>query len=581
MAGGKASPRQKMINMMYLVLTAMLALNVSSEILAAFETIKETLNLSARNAEGSAKGTISVIKSTIDAEIKQNEKKHEAIKDSVDLIHTETKELIDYIDGLSKELMNKPGVKDPKTGGVGRKDETEINHQYFFGKGAEGDANGGRGKGKALELRNKIDTYTKFLADIYNVNRKPGDSLAPMWENYKLPEMKKNAEGKDIPWERYTFDGPIVANFAMLEALKSDIYQSENKIFNAYAARLGLTKEAVEKVVKETIPPEQIKMKGVSLISAPISTIVPAGLEFKTRMYVGIMTEGAPKISSSSGKVTPITDAKGNLGAELTIPASGTAIPAGKIEGKQTYTVTAQVDKLKGGGTETLTYNGEFIVRRPEIVVTSASIQILYRMCGNMVNIDVPALGDLYNPVCTATQAEMKQSGESKKKWLIVPSGKTCVVSVSSNTNGQTIKIGDVNYNVIEPPKPSIELTSAGQRLTSASQLGKGSRVTIKVVPDPEFKVALPQDARYEVSAIEIFRKCGLLPPQRAGGAALAGRDAVAGIDVPVPTDAFACPSGSQIFFELKSINRKNFRGQLVEDKRFTLYELAITVLTK
>ena len=43
MAGGNVSPRQKMINMMYLVLTALLALNVSAEILNAFKLVKDSL----------------------------------------------------------------------------------------------------------------------------------------------------------------------------------------------------------------------------------------------------------------------------------------------------------------------------------------------------------------------------------------------------------------------------------------------------------------------------------------------------------------------------------------------------------
>jgi Skp family chaperone for outer membrane proteins len=47
MAGGKASPRQKMINMMYLVLTALLAMNVSAEILQSFVTIANSLQVTA------------------------------------------------------------------------------------------------------------------------------------------------------------------------------------------------------------------------------------------------------------------------------------------------------------------------------------------------------------------------------------------------------------------------------------------------------------------------------------------------------------------------------------------------------
>lgn len=578
MAGGKLSPRQKMINMMYLVLTAMLALNVSAEILSAFETIKKKLNESAQVAEFSAQGSKQVMQDKIDQEVKAGQKQHELIKDSLTLIHDKTSDMIKFIDGLDSLLMQIPGVMDPKTREVLRKDESELNFQFFMGKGAEAE---GRGKGKAKALRDSIDRYSKWLADIYNVNRPD----TAQWKDVQIkdPEASKSLEGDGVKksWERFNFEGPIVANRAMLEAMKQDIYQKETKVFNAYAARLGLkiedTKKVVQQEVQKKLEDVKIPAEGAELISAPVSGIVPAGLQFKTNLYVGLKMKEPVRFNSSSGTVTPT---EGGIGAVLTIPANGT-FPAGKSEMEQSYTVTAAVKTLKGA-TENLTYNGKFVIRKPEIVVTSATIQNLYRECGNMINIDVPALGDLYNPSVTASEAEITQSKDSKKKWLIVPRGKKCVVGVSSITNGQTMKIGDVIYNVIDPPKPSIEIYVNGQRASAQMQVAKSSRVKLKIVPDPEFKTLLPMDARYEVTQVDVFKQCGLGPPQKAGGASLAGRDATGeGLDFPIPGEAFQCPSGSKIFFEVKDVVRKNFQGKKVTDERFTLYEKNIAVTTK
>lgn len=578
MAGGKLSPRQKMINMMYLVLTAMLALNVSAEILSAFETIKKKLNESAQVAEFSAQGSKQVMQDKIDQEVKAGQKQHELIKDSLTLIHDKTSDMIKFIDGLDSLLMQIPGVMDPKTREVLRKDESELNFQFFMGKGAEAE---GRGKGKAKALRDSIDRYSKWLADIYNVNRPD----TAQWKDVQIkdPEASKSLEGDGVKksWERFNFEGPIVANRAMLEAMKQDIYQKETKVFNAYAARLGLkiedTKKVVQQEVQKKLEDVKIPAEGAELISAPVSGIVPAGLQFKTNLYVGLKMKEPVRFNSSSGTVTPT---EGGIGAVLTIPANGT-FPAGKSEMEQSYTVTAAVKTLRGA-TENLTYNGKFVIRKPEIVVTSATIQNLYRECGNMINIDVPALGDLYNPSVTASEAEITQSKDSKKKWLIVPRGKKCVVGVSSITNGQTMKIGDVIYNVIDPPKPSIEIYVNGQRASAQMQVARGSRVKLKIVPDPEFKTLLPMDARYEVTQVDVFKQCGLGPPQKAGGASLAGRDATGeGLDFPIPGEAFQCPSGSKIFFEVKDVVRKNFQGKKVTDERFTLYEKNIAVTTK
>ena len=76
MAGGNLSPRQKMINMMYLVLTALLALNVSAEILHSFEQIGDSLRNSAFRIAGKNSEHSSDIKAHIEDEIKQNNKRN-------------------------------------------------------------------------------------------------------------------------------------------------------------------------------------------------------------------------------------------------------------------------------------------------------------------------------------------------------------------------------------------------------------------------------------------------------------------------------------------------------------------------
>ncbi len=585
MAGGKVGPRQKMINMMYLVLTALLALNVSAEILSAFETIKQQLNYSSQNAEASATGAIKVMKAKVDEEVAKGQKDNAGVKDSLDIVHNMTKDLITYIDGLDKSLLAMDGVQDPKTGEILRKDETELNHNFFMGAGGGEEQNGGRGAGKAFELRNKINAYYKTLMDIHNAGTTVDTAK---WKAAEFTIQDQKAEdGQSVTWEKNTFNGPIVANFAMLEALKADIYQKENKLLNDYAARLGMKPREIKEVppvtppkieppkveppkVDTKEPKKEVEVDKVSgkatLIVSPISSVVVAGMQYKAKLIVGIEQKDKFNYTTTMGSIA---------GDEVIIPANGNSIPAGKSEIEQTYTVNTTIQGKPLSATE------KFKIRKPEIVVTSASVQNLYRLCGNMVNIDVPALGDLYNPVCTASDADIKQSGESKKKFLIVPRGNKCIVGVSSLMNGQTMKIGDVVYNVIDPPKPSIEILINGQRASSSTQVAKGSRVTLKVVPDPEFKAALPQDARYEITAVDVYKQCGLTPPSKAGGTGLSGRDAAAGLDFPIPGEAFQCASGSKIFFEVKDVARKNFQGKIVVDTRFTLYEKSISVTTK
>ncbi len=216
-----------------------------------------------------------------------------------------------------------------------------------------------------------------------------------------------------------------------------------------------------------------------------------------------------------------------------------------------------------------------------DILVSSAAIQNLYRNCGNFVNVNVPDLCSDYNPICTATEADIQQSTETRRKFLIVPRGNKCILSVSNNIGETPELLGTLTFNVIEPPKPFMEILVNGQRATSSTAASKGSRLTIKIEPDPEFAAAMPQDAKYGIATIKFFTQCGLGAPQMVGEVNTNGYDAVEGINLPIPGDAFTCGSGAKIFVEMSETYRINFKGEKIADSRFTLYEGNISFLAK
>ncbi|MFN0202176.1 MAG: hypothetical protein ACKVTZ_11685 [Bacteroidia bacterium] len=590
--------------MMYLVLTALLAMNVSAEILAAFDTIREKLSWSASNADASAGGTVKIIQTKVDEEIAQKQMTNAGIKDSVVQVREKTAAMLKAIDEMSAQLAALPGISDPKTKTVLNKSETEKNLQFFMGSGTAQEANGGRGSAKAKELRDKIDAYYAELLVFYAPSRK--DSVL----NNKIEDPAAGAEGgMKKTWERHNFEGPIAANFAMLEALKTDVLNKEAEVFREYARRLGLKqiiqeakdpiveqKKKIEEELKkkpevEKIkPPEppkpkekepEVKIDDIEAIVAPVSSVVVAGMPYKAQLFAGIIQKaenGKPTFKSSMGTVTPIA---GGMGAEITIPSSLSGLPAGKNEVTMSYTVNVDLPTKKGVKSAQ-PKKMEFKIRKPDIVVTSASIQILYRQCANVVNIDVPALGDLYNPVCTVSGGgDISQNPESKKKFRIVPTGTKCVVNVATIANGQTVPIGTVEYKVIDPPKPTVLARLNGAPYSPQMGVGKGSKLNLSIKPDNEFFNALPLDAKYRFSTIEIYAQSGLGVPQKVGGADVSGKDATGnGIDIPIPSDALRQP-GAKVYIEFKELNRINFKGTTVADNRFTPNEKAIVLISK
>jgi gliding motility-associated protein GldM len=577
MAGGKLSPRQKMINMMYLVLLALLAMNISKEVLDAFDVLSAELSYSATIANDSNVDFVDRMKEEIKGEIDNEGKKDNEglLTDTLPMVRDMTSSVIDSI---NKHIahMYVLGNQDSVTGKITKKDELDKNYKYWMGQ--TGDAQlenkndfGPRGAGKAMALRDQIEAHTREMIKIYNANlRGEGADERKLDVNDFLLQdhIELTATGEPNPeynesWEQHNFKGPVVANIAYLQALKSKVFAREKDLLNLLNERLGVATFKVDKVVP---------------IDAPISTIVPAGLPFQTRLYVAMSSSQiTPKFYSGSGRVK---EEDGGNSATLTINASGANIPKGKNEGKQRYSATIQVPKATGGF-ENLPVQGEFTVRKPEVVITSASVQNLYRNCGNAINVDVPALGDYYNPkIGVSGGGSVTQSQESKKKFLVVPTGRRAVLNVSSLTNGQTVKIDDVAYNVIEPPKPTIEMRINGKLYNGTSPIPATSRIQVSVKADPEFKAALPRDARYSVDQIEVLAALSLGPPTRVESAR-GSSNMEAGVPVRLGTRVRQAGRGTKVFVRIDKIYRVNYKGQKIEDKRISELERTLSFVTR
>ena len=439
MASGKLSPRQKMINMMYLVLLALLAMNVSAEILDAFEQIKEKLDTSAQQNENTNDSQAKRMLAKIQEEIGKGKTDNAGLTDTINAITKATDELLAIL-GKHEDTLTQIAGLDEVTGKIINKGESELNYQYWMGRGSEESQNDGRGAREAYKLHQSLDQYVDELFGYYNAvipDSTPERKVDPK-DEYLAKDPEATLDGEKKTWERYTFHNPLVANLALMEALKLDILKKEKQVLDLLNGRLGVNTFEVDSVIGDF---------------AAVSEIVPAGLQYQAKLYVTMASSAVtPKFSSGSGRI----ETEGPIG-RLTINANGGLIPKGKSEAKQSWSATITVPKATGGS-EVIPVKGEFTVRRPEIVVTSASVSLLYRQCANEVNIDVPALGDNYNPRFSGNNVEVTTSKSSKKLVRLIPGrGAKAAVVVRSLTNGQTVEIGRVDYRVVEPPKPAVK----------------------------------------------------------------------------------------------------------------------------
>ena len=213
MAGGKATPRQKMINLMYLIFIAMLALNMSKEVLAAFGIMNEKMEIS------NAKTTESNLAflSGLETKASENTEKFGPLYKDAQKIKQLSQAYYDYLEDLKKGLM--ADTEDPK-------DYTVMDKSDFLdGKFFQGDNLTPGGE----EFVKWINDYRTQVMAILPENMKDvKESVQSRFQTGDANGKVENRSGDKVDWINYHYEGyPQVASLTKLTALQADIKATE------------------------------------------------------------------------------------------------------------------------------------------------------------------------------------------------------------------------------------------------------------------------------------------------------------------------------------------------------------------
>jgi gliding motility-associated protein GldM len=519
MAGGKETPRQKMIGMMYLVLTALLALQVSSAIIQKFKFLDDSLQFANNSSVKVNSETQKKIQKAVeDAGGKASDK---AVLDKANLVRQESAKMISYMNELRTELIEKTGGKEEDGGYKGAKEETLIEVLMVGPDGS--------GKGKGYELQKQLNAYAQKMSDIVGPKNLPYVPLARDAKDDINFQKDKEQNRKDFANLNFA-QTPMVAALAVLSTKQAEVLKLETLALDDLAEQVGAADLKFDNVVAMVRPASKVVAAGTKyeadmFLAASSSAIVPT----MTQDGRSIPVEGSTKIGKVSFTATPgAYDKDGNAKKRWKGSISF------KFKGKDT---TFQVDE-------------EYIVARPVISVQSASVSALYRNCGNELNVQVPALGSTYNPSFAATGAQVIKSPE-KGKVTLVPTGAKVTLSVSSNGN----LIGSQDFAVRLIPKPTIECLTNGQPVNEKTGVpAPGPRsLVMKAVPDESFKTFLPKDARYRVAQWDCILVRGKRPLNtQTYTSEMANLAAFASV----------AQAGDRILIDVKKVTRTNFLNQ-------------------
>ncbi|MDC1221461.1 gliding motility protein GldM [Salibacteraceae bacterium] len=442
MAGGKETGRQKMIGMMYLVLTALLAMNVSKDILDAFVVINEGLETTNKNFM--AKNDVAYAQF-------ESANANDPLK--VGKFYTKAKrakgladELFLHIEGLKRHLVavtsGKKGVEEVEADSLFLLKNVEMKDNYDIPTGTmigSEPATPKDGEWTAVELKSKIDNFQQeMLFLIEDETERSAMALGLDTDGEYI-----NGSGQSETWILANFYHlPLAAVVTNLSKIQADIRNAESDIV---------------KELYRNVSADDFKFDTLAAKVIPQSNYVLQGDSFRADVFVAAFSK------TQKPRFRVNTDySSGNDSAELdfeTLDSSNVRI----ADGMAKYTVPASSEgmkewggiiQIKGPDGSWRSYNvpkQTYTVAKPALVVSPTAMNVFYRGLDNPVEVSVPGVPTDALKVAMSNGSKSGSNGAFKVR---PGNGQTVMISVSADINGKNTSFGKKEFRVKNVPDP-------------------------------------------------------------------------------------------------------------------------------
>lgn len=405
-------PRQLMINLMYLVLTAMLALNVSSEILHAFKVINESIGSS--NASINEKNA-KIYEALNDQESQPGQKERvKPYNDRAKIAKQKSEDLVKYLEKLKEDIIQQAG---------GRDDDGEIKSESDIDAATRLMVEQKEGE----ELRNRLTTFRNELIGLVSKDSK--DQIArdlPV----KIQDVEKSDNNPQGDWSwAYFHNMPTMAAVTLLSKFQNDVRNSEAVVVTELMNEAGA---------------EQLKFDAIKAIAIPTTTYALEGQKIEAQILLAAYNknlEPTINLTSGGGRITEIEAGVGKY--ETT--ASGI--------GLKTVKGTVSIDM--GGVPTTENFSFEYMVGSTGASMQLDKMNVFYIGVPNPIT--VSAAGYSIEDISVNIEgAEVKQNPEGGKGQYLVTVTKpgTIQAKILANTENGRKEVGGMPVRVKYIPDP-------------------------------------------------------------------------------------------------------------------------------
>jgi gliding motility-associated protein GldM len=472
MAHEKLSPRQKMIGMMYLILTAMLALNVSKDAVEAFKKVDKGLTQTVANY--AIKNNL--IYKEFDRADAENHVKAGKLRATAFEVKARADEAFNFIQDLKIKIINTAegpdnlAVKGDEISieAVKMIDNTDVPTQILIGANEGGEAN---------TLKALLNEYREYLiATLEGKNKVAEDALKTSLNT----DNGKEKDGQTVRWENMTFQTlPLVAVICILSELQLSVRNGETEVLNFLYSQIDASSYKFNRLIPVVIP---------------TANYVTLGSDYEAKVFIS---------ATDTTARTSITVA----GAELPIDETGKGIykvKATSIGPKKWGGVISL--KAPDGSTVPYNFDASYVVGESNVIVSATAVNVMYTSIPNPIDVSVPGVNPdkirikVVNGSYTTEKVKNSKGEPFKGTYAVKPNaaGQNVQIIVTADMNGKPVEYPPYIFRVKPLPTPVAQFakksTGTVPRATAAAQQG-----VFAVMEDFDF------DLPYQVTGFTIL----------------------------------------------------------------------------
>lgn len=487
MAGGKETPRQKMIGMMYLVLTALLALNISKEVLNGFVKVENSL----RTTQGTLNAKVNETSSELETKYLQNQEKVKPFYEKAQTVNNQAGGLISYITEMKARIM---------AASAGDYDDSgELNINNYLGK----DENGmdtvlnlalvpikdeyqnlttfvgmaepkqpAEGEWTAVELRQKLEAFRNQMKAISVVDNQGVRRDLPDYLKQQLDETfafaGETIEDEEVSWEHANFyHVPLAAVMPLMTKMTLDIQDIQDDILSWLLGSVDAKSYKFTNLMPLVVPESNYILRGDSfradVLLAAFDGTNPPDIYVDDKKWNGrdsakLEFEGIDKLPIGSD----------GLG-KLRISTRGMQL------GDANYKGLIRFQGPDGNIQDFPYYTPAFTVAEPALVVSPTKMNVFYRGLPNPVEVSVP--GVPADKIDVRISGDHKIKKESDGTYTVTPGrGGDANITVSAELpDGSKKSLPPRPFRVKRIPDPApffVGKTSSDRTISKQALLG-------------------------------------------------------------------------------------------------------------